>query len=201
MQKLIKLTLAFFILSFIGGCASTLKQTELQSVKRVGIINQFPDTPNFVTVGTTIFNNESAQINESRFSKLLTDSVINRLKAKGFQSQVINESERQKYDMVIELIPRDVYATAGTYGFGVNQRSAFGNAMQANTYVALNIRPYINGKKKCSTCYLQNLMPINIEKLPATWDALSDNDKQHVSEVLSRNIEYSINEILFQSGL
>ena len=201
MQKLIKLTSAFLILCFMGGCASTLKPTELQSVKSVGIINQFPDTPNFVTIGTTLFNNESAQINEPRFASLLTDSVINRLKTKGFQPQVIDESQREKYDMVIELVPRDVYATAGTYGFGVNQRSAFGNATQANTYVALNVRPYIDGKKKCSTCYLQNLMPINIEKLPATWDELSEADKDHVSEVLSTNIKYSINEILMQAGL
>ncbi len=201
MQKIIKLAITILTLSFLGGCASTLKPTELQSVKTVGIINQFPDTPNFVTIGTTIFNNEYAQVNDPIFSKLLTDSVINRLKNKGFQVQLIEEAQRQKYDMIIELIPRDVYATPGTYGYGVNQRSAFGNAMQANTYVALNIAPYINGKKKCSACYLQKLMPINIEELPATWDELSDADKQHVSEVLSKNIESSINEILMQTGL
>lgn len=201
MQKFLKLTIIILTLSFLGGCASTLKPIELQSVKTVGIINQFPDTPNFVTIGTTIFNNEYAQVNEPLFSKTLTDSVINRLKTKGFQSQVIDETQRKKYDMVIELIPRDVYATPGTYGYGVNQRSAFGNTMQANTYVALNIVPYIHGKRKCSACYLQKLMPINIEKLPATWDELSETDKKYVSEVLSKNIESAINEILMQAGL
>ncbi len=70
MQKFIKLALAIITLSLLGGCASTLKPTELQSVKTVGIINQFPDTPNFVTIGTTIFNNDSAQIDSSEFSTL-----------------------------------------------------------------------------------------------------------------------------------
>ena len=201
MQKLIKLALAIITLSLLGGCASTLKPTELQSVKTVGIINQFPDTPNFVTIGTTIFNNDSAQIDSSEFSTLLTDTVLARLRNKGYSAQLINESNRQNYDMVIELIPRDVYATPGTYGFGVNQRSAFGNAMQANTYVALNISPYIRGKKKCSVCYLQKLLPIDIEELPATWHELSEADKQQVSETLSKNIKSSINEIMAQTGL
>jgi hypothetical protein len=44
-------------------------------------------------------------------------------------------------------------------------------------------------------------MPINIEKLPATWDELSETDKKYVSEVLSKNIESAINEILMQAGL
>ncbi|MBW4965686.1 hypothetical protein KZZ04_04810 [Pseudoalteromonas sp. CR1] len=201
MQKIIKLTFVILTFSFLGGCASTLKPTELQSVKTVGIINQFPDTPNFVTIGTTIFNNEYAQINDPNFSKLLTDTVVKRLENKGFQARLIDEAQRPNFDMIIELIPRDVYATPGTYGYGVNQRSAFGNAMQANTYMALNIAPYIEGKKKCSACYLQKLMPINIEELPATWNELSDADKQHVSEVLNKNIELSINEILMQTGL
>jgi len=201
MKNIFKLTIAILTLSFLGGCASTLKQTELQSVKTVGVINHFPDTPNFVTIGTTMFNNEYAQVNDPGFSKLLTDTVTNRLENQGFQAQLIDELQRQKYDMIIELIPRDVYATPGTYGYGVNQRSAFGNAMQANTYVALNIAPYIQGRKKCSACYLQKLMPINIEELPATWDDLSDTDKQHVSEILRKNIVLSINEIMMQAGL
>lgn len=188
-------------LTFLNGCASTLKPNELQTVKTVGVLNHFPDTPNFVTIGTTIFNNEYAKINDSQFSNTLIELVTERLKAKGFTAQLINESQRNQFDMVIELIPRDVYATPGTYGYGVNQRSAFGNAMQANTYVALNIAPYIRGKKKCSACYLQKLMPIDIEELPKTWDDLSNEQKIHVAETLNKNIESAINEIMTQVGL
>jgi hypothetical protein len=200
-KNIFKLTIAILTLAFISGCASTLKPTELQSVKTVGIINNFPDTPNFVTIGTTVFNNEYAQVNDTSFSKVLVDTVIKRLEARGFTVELTSENQRKNYDMIIELIPRDVYAVPGTYGYGVNQRSAFGNTMQANTYVALNIAPFIRGKKKCSACYLQKLMPIEIEELPPTWEELSESDKQLVSDSLTKNIKMTINEIMAQTGL
>ncbi len=165
----------------VSACASTLKPNDLTSVKTVGILNNFPDNPNFVTIGTTIFNNEYAQINDPQFSNTISNTVIQYLGNKGFQATLITENQTREFDMVLELIPRDVYATPGTYGYGVNQRSMFGNPMQANTYVALNIIPIIDGKKKCGACYLQKLMPIEIEELPPTWEELSAEQKEHVA--------------------
>jgi len=186
---------------FVSACASTLKPNDLSNVKTVGIINNFPDNPNFITIGTTIFNNEYAQINDPQFSSTLNNTVIQYLESRGFQASLTSESQTYEFDMVLELIPRDVYATPGTYGFGVNQRSMFGNPMQANTYVALNIIPIIDGKKKCSSCYLQKLLPIEIDELPPTWEELSTEQKEHVTEVLNQNITASLRELLVDTGL
>ena len=197
----IKVMLVVVIVLFLSACASTIKQQDLQSVKTVGVINKFPENPNFVTIGTTIFNNDYASIKDDKYSRLLVKTVIDYVNSKGMDAKVIEESDRGSYDMVLELIPRDMYGIPGTFGFGVNQRSMFGNSMQANTYVALNIGPYINGKSKFSACYLQKIKPINIEKLPETWEALSAEEQKHVDEVLRANIKETLTELLVEVGI
>ena len=201
MKNYVKLFLVTILVSLLSACATKIKQQELLTVKTVGVINKFPAYPNFVTIGTTIFNNEYADIKDPQFGNLLVETVLEYVKARGFSVKLINESERNLYDMVLELIPRDVYATPGTYGFGVNQRSMFGNPMQANTYVALNIGPYIRGKKKCSACYLQKLKPIPIEELPATWGELSEPNRVIITKTLRANIKESLDEILNTVGI
>jgi hypothetical protein len=201
MNKIIKLLLLTFISTLFVGCASTLKPQELQSVRTVGVINNFPATPNFVTIGTTIFNNEYARIDDPQFSSTLTNTVINYISSKGYKVALIKEDQKSDFDMVIELIPRDVYSVPGTFGFGVNQRSMFGNAMQANTYVALNISPSIKGVDKCNACYLQKLIPIDIDNLPPAWKDLTEQQKSHIAEVLNNNIKASLEELLIQVGI
>ena len=197
----IKIMYVVLIALFLSACASTIKQQDLQSVKTVGVINNFPENPNFVTIGTTIFNNDYASIKDDKYSELLVKTVLDYVNAKGMIAKVIDESDRGSYDMVLELIPRDMYGIPGTFGFGVNQRSMFGNAMQANTYVALNIGPYINGKSKCSACYLQKIKPLNIDNLPENWEALSINEQKHVDEILSENIRETLIELLVEVGI
>lgn len=196
--KLMVIVIAFVLLN---ACASTLKEQDFVNVRSIGIINNFPDKPNFVTIGTTIFNNEYAEIDDVQFSQTLTNTVIEHLEKKGLNAEVISEDKRNNFDMVIELTPRDVYSTPGTYGYGVNQRSIFGNPRQANTYVALNLTPYINGRKKCSACYLQKLMPIDIETLPAEWSLLTEKQKVQISDTLNQNIRSSLKELLIETGI
>ncbi len=197
----IKVFLIIWMVLFISACATKIKPDELSAVKTVGVLNHFPEKPNFVTIGTTIFNNDYSSVNDIQFFNNLNETVVNYLVSKGFKAQVIKEHQRNDFDMVIELIPRDVYAMPGTFGVGVNQRSMFGNAMQANTYVALNIEPHIMGKSKCSACYLQKLLPLDIEKLPPSWEELTDTQKSHVTEVLNKNIEQSVRVLLAATGL
>jgi hypothetical protein len=101
----IKIMYVVLIALFLSACASTIKQQDLQSVKTVGVINNFPENPNFVTIGTTIFNNDYASIKDDKYSELLVKTVLDYVKAKGMIAKVIDESDRGSYDMVLELIP------------------------------------------------------------------------------------------------
>jgi len=185
----------------VTSCATKMKQQELETIKTIGIINKFPDYPNFVTIGTTVFTNEYAEIKDSQFKQYLSSSAKRYLIAKGFQVSLINDNEKSSYDMVVELLPRDMYEMPGTFGFGLNQRYIFGFAQKPIVYVALNIVPSIKGKIKCSACYLQKFTQVAIGELPQQWSELSDQNKQIVTQSLKHNIEIAISEIFIEAGL
>jgi len=79
----IKLVYSLLLLVVLTGCASTLKPQDLKEVETVGVVNEFPEYPNFVTTGTTIFNNDYDAVKDSldnniqeTLTKILIDSGI-----------------------------------------------------------------------------------------------------------------------------
>ncbi|GGB79309.1 hypothetical protein GCM10011352_01210 [Marinobacterium zhoushanense] len=201
MRNIIKITCAVFLIILISGCASNIKQQELNLVNTVGIVNEFPKYPNFVTIGTTIFTNDYDYIENDLFSDLLVSTVKEYVEGKGMKVSLIAESEIKNVDMALKLVPRDVYGIAGTYGYGINQKMFLGKPLPAMSYVALNLVPYINGNSRCSGCYLQSMKKIEVGKLPEKFSMLSSDDKILVESVLKENIKETVKKILVESGI
>ncbi|MCS0454560.1 hypothetical protein ND933_11120, partial [Vibrio diabolicus] len=92
MKNKIKLVYSLLLLVVLTGCASTLKPQDLKEVETVGVVNEFPEYPNFVTTGTTIFNNDYDAVKDSSFSDLLVKTVKDYVEAKGMAVKLISES-------------------------------------------------------------------------------------------------------------
>ncbi|MBT0082624.1 hypothetical protein [Vibrio alginolyticus] len=201
MKNRIKLVYSLLLSVVLTGCASTLKPQDLKEVETVGVVNEFPEYPNFVTTGTTIFNNDYDAVKDSSFSDLLVKTVKDYVEAKGMAVKLISESEIGDVDMAIKLVPRDIYGVSNTFGYGVHQQSIFGKRMGAITYVSLNVVPYIDGDSKCSTCYLKGVKVLDIEELPAQFSLLSQDEQAHVKDSLDNNIQETLTKILIDSGI
>lgn len=187
----------------LASCATPMRQSSLETVRVVGVVNQFPRYPNFVSIGTTIFNNEYDVVEDERFRESVSKVVLDYVKTKGFDAREIsNDPEAtKKVDLVLYLIPRDAYQRTGTFGFGVYQRSLFGMRAPASAYVALNIRPVLRGENMGSAFYRENFSKLQIEQLPEKWASLTDDQKKHVQEVLSNNIQETVLGLVKQVGI
>lgn len=184
-------------------CATPMKQSDVEKIKTVGVINQFPEYPNFVSVGTTIFNNDYDKIEDHQFHAFVSQVVLDYLKAKGLIAREIadNAEAKNNVDLVLFLIPRDVYQVPETFGYGVNQRSFLGALGPANTYVALNIGPYLHGERMGNAFYRENLSKLPVEQLPIKYSSLSADQKKYIEDDLKKNIQESVTELLKKVGL
>lgn len=129
--------------------------------------------------------------------------VLDYLKAKGLIAREIadNAEAKNNVDLVLFLIPRDVYQVPETFGYGVNQRSFLGALGPANTYVALNIGPYLHGERMGNAFYRENLSKLPVEQLPIKYSSLSADQKKYIEDDLKKNIQESVTELLKKVGL
>ncbi len=200
-MKKINIMLLLMVSFFLTACATSLTPQNLENVKTVGVIDNFPDTPRYNVVGTTIFNNEYDKIDDKTYKALLEKTVVERLTAKGFKVSIIDKKQSNNYDMIIELVPRDLYQTPETFGYGLNQRSFLGVRMPAFTYVSLNVVPYIQGKVMCEACYAANITSLKIGDLPNSWQALNKQHQDIARDAMNDNIVKGVNEVMIKMGL
>jgi hypothetical protein len=199
--KLISITALILLCT---ACSAPLTKTQLESANTAGVVNNFPKEPTFNVIGTTVFNNEYASITDSSFHNKVTEIVTKRLESRGFNVTTFeqdDEDNKSKVDLLIKIIPREVYQIPGTYGFGVNQRSFLGKKASPVVYVALNISPYLHGESKGNAFYLQNLEQLTFDDLAESWDSLPTDKKEEIITTLNTKIESTINELLNNVGI
>ena len=200
-----KIGLRFFSLIvplFLAACATPLTTQQLSEIKTIGIINNFPQYPNFLNVGTTVFNNQTDAVREPEFREYLVSVVDDYLREKGYTPEFISDkASGGNADMLIELIPRDSYGMVGSYGFGFYQKSLLGKIIYKNSYVSLNVSPIIAGRSKCIACYAASRTDLPIEKMPPKWADLDDDQKEKFRSILKADIKKALVEVLKNSGL
>ena len=201
MRAILKISFLLVVGFLLSACATSLKQQDLANVKTVGVINGFPETPHYVVVGTTIFNNEYDKINEPAYKDLLEKTVLDRLSAKGFQASIIRKEQSDNFDMILEIVPRDIYETPETDGYGINQQSILGMRMPAFSYISLNVVPTIHGNMMCAACYMAKITNSDIGDLPSSWQELSPQHQDIARKSLNENIVTGINEVMLKMGL
>jgi len=204
MRKTLNQLLCLMPVMLLIGCAAPLTKTDLNTIKSIAIVNEFPNQPNYAIIGTTIFNNEYDGLKSDAFLKKVSSVTIEYLSKKGYDVKEIdgkNKSNYKNYDFVLTLIPRDIYQMPGTYGYGVNQRSFLGIKGKPIIYVALNMRPELHGRVTGSAYYNQSTTELTFDTLPEKWSGLSESQKKEITEKLNENIEKAITELLGEVGI
>jgi len=202
MSQTIKLMLSVLIISFLTSCATSIKPGELASVKTIGVINKFPEYPSYSKVSFNAFDYSHSFINDESVNKTLSDKTIAYLAAKGFKVQLIEDSERNSYDMILEITPREVYQVSETYGYGVQQRAInLGLSNPIKSYVSMYIDAYIQGRRIGSKFDHTEHTKIDIEDIRKDWDELSADKKKKIINSLNMNIDKTINILMPRIGI
>lgn len=190
------------IVMLLSACATPLTKGELEQIKRVGIVNNFPEHPSFTSIGTTLFNNTYDRAKDPTLKPFVTEHLATRLQERGFTvTEIDSENTDAGVDMVVIVIPRDIYNMVDTFGYGFYQRSMFGANAFRKSYTALNLEPRIKGKSRCSACYGESLTDLPIDDMPEEWSSLSETQQQQFAESLRTDIRNAIDRALQKTGL
>lgn len=196
-----KMLIIIMLLS-LTGCTSPLTKQDIEKIETIGVLNKFPDKPNFVNVGTTIFNNKSDTVNDASFKNYLTIVISKHLKERGYSVVELSKGMSiSGIDLVLEVKPRGVYNMIDTDGYGFHDRSVLGKSISRTAYVALNLVPKTGGRSRCESCYGQSLDVLPTLDMPDLWDELSDRDKEIFKRILNENIVNAIKIALPKTGL
>lgn len=189
-------------LALLTACAAPLTKTELESIRTVGVINEFPEYPNFTNIGTTLFNNDYDKVNDPALKEFLTNEVISQIESRGYSATAVADKESDVgFDLVMVIIPRDIYNMVDTYGYGFYQRSMFNVNSSAETYIALNLNPTTKGRSRCDSCYGQSLSDLPIDDMPAKWSELEDSKKIEFVDILKQDIKKAVDIAFEKTGL
>ena len=205
-MKLMYRLITSILIIFITACATPITKEQLNNIKTIGLVNSFPENPNYLSIGLTIFENETSSLNSLSFKQYLTDISSSYLKDKGYKVSIYENrelAEKANLDMVIELLPRDAYQKPGTYGYGFYQRTLFGaNVSNAQSYVALNISPESKYFSNAFAAYYkENFDNIHLDALPEKWDNIPTDDRNKMIDNLKNNINKTVLGLIQEFGL
>ena len=190
------------LLALLTACATPLTKNDIENIRHVGVLNTFPDYPNYTIVGTTIFNNEYGKIEDPSLKSFITNELIEQLSSRGISAKEISdETKNSGVDLILVVVPRDIYNMIDTYGYGLYQRSMFGVKAFKKSYVAMNIRPTINGKSRCDSCYGQSLTALPIDEMPEIWSDLDVAQQEQLIELLKKDIKNAVDIAFKKTGL
>jgi len=188
-------------LLLLTGCASPLTTKELEETHSVGVINEFPENPNFTIIGTTIFNNSHDEIKDPSIKKFISTDVISRLKSRGYTvTEISDQKFAKEFDLVVAIIPRDIYGMPATNGYGFYRKSALNIKAFEGTYVALNLMPKKNGWSRCDTCFGKSMAGLTIDESSENWSKTNESDKVKIIEKLKHGIKIAVENAFKNTG-
>ncbi len=211
MKKITKYLLLLTIIFTISACSSPLKRNELSQVRSVAIINKAPEHPYYTYIGTTVFNNNRDEIKELPLKQTVNQIIVDRLASKGLQTTILDNKKLLKqgqYDLLIEVIPLDVYQQPGTLGYGVYQRSTFGIKTPIVSYVYIDIavsskkngRSGRRGRMKYRDSSLIRAEESLKGVMPKQWSMVSQREKEILINNLMKQISQSVPKSLSELG-
>lgn len=194
------LTLAAIVA--LSACATPLREEQRSAIKMVGIVNDFPEHANFIVIGTTIFSNKKGDIEAPGLKDEITERVAAILRERGYNPEGVPSGQpTDKYDIVLRLLPRDVYNTPLLFGYGFYQRFLLGNSMMRQSYVALNLIPMIKGRSTCMACYEFAHSDLPFDTMPEHWTDLSEADQKIYLDSLRKDVDAAMIKLLDEAGL
>jgi hypothetical protein len=194
MRYVTSFLLAGFILLGAYGCSTSgIDETSIDSIT-FGVVNKFPDHPNYLKEKTLTVNQQNTII-ESLFVKdSLTRTVEKFLIAKGYRVIEVESKAALKdgrVDMVIEIVPREIFKREGTFGYGFADRKFLLGLIEnkPHSYVAMQLTlSRKNSMRVITTNKEERSSEIGINAMPDKWDQLPLEEKKRFEKNLQENM-------------
>ena len=204
MKKYIALTLVFTLL--LAGCNTVpLSEQQLNKIKSVAIVNNFPQYPSYSLVGTTVFQNEYGSIKDKDYQAELSNVFAGYFGKKNYKSVTIHDNAKEvspETDLIVTLEPAGL-GLAGTpnqAGYGLYQKSFFGFSDAPFTYIEMNVFAKLASGEKFNT-HSHDSTFISFKKLTKEWNDLSNFKKNEIANKIRKNIKKSANSSMRDLGL
>jgi hypothetical protein len=135
MKFYVRMILVISMVQFFG-CAKLPPQLnidEISSIKTIKVVNNFPEYPAYEVIGTTMFNNAYSEVEDPSFRLLITETMIDILKEKGYLVEEVDDATAADADLIIRLESGyDIFASEPEKfknGYGFYERSFFGDSL------------------------------------------------------------------------
>ncbi len=189
------------LLSFYGCGTSGIDDVSLNPII-FGVVNQFPDHPNYLKEKTLTARQQNTTIESLWVKGQLTRVVEQFLVAKGYrvievESKVALKDGRA--DMVIEIVPRQVSKREGTFGYGFSDRKFLLGLINTkpNSYVCLQLTlNRKNSMRVITTKREERFSDIGVDTMPGEWTKLTGAEKKRFEENLQANMAKTLDLLL-----
>ncbi len=194
------------ILSFsVLACAPSINKNNA-SITTVGILNEFPDRPNYIKKRTFVFRHQRSGFEENRFKDVLTRSASEFLVSKKYKVIEVDDMTALKdgrADLIIQIQPLDISKQEDTLGYGFYDRKFLEVLVKfpARSYICMNVNLHQKGKAAIKrTGRQESFRKLPFERMPDTQNQLTDDQKKEMSQNLEKNIRDTVFKVLPMLG-
>ncbi len=203
MKYIIKLFSLFVFISFawlLQGCASNqYNPEEIKQVKKIGVINSFPEFPSYITLGTTNLNHDGSIMKLSGLKDEVSHAALTYLQNKGYQAELTELTKQNNYDMIIHIRP-GMDSNRITNGYGLQRRTIFSAESWINVFMIYSLNVKLQNDEPRNIVH-QYLKETELEGLTDTWPELSEEQKQQVQSSMQKHIILATEEAIKKVGL
>ena len=199
--RMLLLCAGLVLANFYGCRTSGIDKASINAIT-VGVVNNFPDHPNYLKEKTLVAMHKNATIEGLAVKVPLTNMVERFLVARGYGVIEVASKEALKdgrADMVIEIVPRNVFKTEGTLGYGFADRSFLLGLIKNKPYSYVSMELTFsrkNSMRVITTRKEERFSDIGIETMPAQWSQLSEIEKKLFEENLQENMAKTMDILL-----
>ncbi len=173
----------------------------------VGILNEFPDSAQYIKKRTFVFRHQVEAFEKDRFKKFMTHSAEDYLISKGYKVIEVKDKTALKdgrADMIVEILPMNIFKQDGTLGYGFYDRKLLVVVLKqpAKSFICLNMKLHRKDSGKVvSTKRQEGFSKLRNKELPESPDQLTENEIKEMSLNLENNIKKTIIRSLSVLGL
>lgn len=195
MKYLIYILAAGLMLSVLNSCISSGPNEKNIPSVTFGVLNSFPDHPNYLKNKTLVAMNKSDVISTLSLKPQFTEAVTLFLKDKGYQVKEVDSKTALKegqVDMLIEIVPREAYKMEGMKAYGFSDRKILLGLVNQppRSYVAMHLEmSRANSKRIIKTKREERFSDLGIDTMPDTWEELTQEGKLSFEGNLRANME------------
>lgn len=178
-----------------------------RSVKVVGVLNSFPQTPNYIKKETFVFRHRRSTLDHMQFKDVITKTALDYYAAKGYKAVAVSGTNAVKdgrVDYLVQIRPMNIYKHDGTLGYGFYDRRILKVLIRqpARSYVCLNALLRQKGRLTLKqTGRQENFSRLGLAELPDSPDALTESQVKDLAQNLEKNIRDTVLRVLPMLGV